>query len=264
METTKRALRGVKRVRWWRKHGLSVVITIMCMLIICAMWNTVKIAANASIRRDTATLPASTTKVKEMPTSTLETVDDLPEETNSTEYNIQEYMQEEIKISSVNYYAASDNSTAYYVDVVVNSEPQPQEQVYTYLGRTYYEQDVQNIARIAWFEQGVCGKEMTQLAAAVLINRSHWSAFASTYLDAFYQDNQYSTYTIDRYESSEEIPEEVYDWIVELLNGESAYGIVPETVVYQAQFPQGIDTYATSANTYICYADESRLGEYIP
>jgi hypothetical protein len=105
---------------------------------------------------------------------------------------------------------------------------------------------------------------MTQLAAAVLINRSHWSAFASTYMEAFYQDGQYAIETIQRFESEEEIPEEVYDWIRELLSGESVYGEVPATVVFQAQFPQGIDTYATSANTYICYADESRLGEYIP
>ena len=136
--------------------------------------------------------------------------------------------------------------------------------MYVYLGRTYTEADVRNLARIAWFEQGVCGKEMTQLAAAVLINRSHWSAFAATYMDAFYQDGQYAAETIAKFESSEEIPAEAYDWIRELLRCESAYGEVPTTVVFQAQFPQGIDTYATADSTYICYADVNRLGEYIP
>ena len=163
----------------------------------------------------------------------------------------------------MNYYSARNVSTGYSTEVV-NSVSTSKEQVYTYLGRTYDEEDVQNIARIAWFEQGICGKGMTQLAAAVLINRSHWTEFGSTYLECFYQDGQYSIYTIERYESSEEIPDEVYDWIVELLNCESQYGEVPTTVVFQAQFPQGIDTYAMDANTYICYADESLLGEYIP
>ena len=135
---------------------------------------------------------------------------------------------------------------------------------YTYLGRTYYEEDVIRLARIAWFEQGICGKEMTQLAAAVLINRSHWTAFAPTYMEAFYQGTHYAQVTRDRYESSEEIPDEAYEWIRELLSGESKYGEVPTNVVFQAQFPQGIDTYDTGVNTYICYADVSRLGEYIP
>lgn len=148
--------------------------------------------------------------------------------------------------------------------VIRNCVSRTKARVYTYLGRTYTEEDVINLARIAWFEQGISGKEMTQLAAAVLINRSHWTEFGSTYMDCFYQDGQYASETIQRFESSEEIPTEVYGWIRELLNGESAYGEVPTTVVFQAQFPQGIDTYATSANTYICYADVNRLGEYIP
>ena len=70
---------------------------------------------------------------------------------------------------------------------------------------------------------------------------------------------------IDVFKDTEKIySSKSYDWIVELLNCESEYGEVPTTVVYQAQFPQGIATFATSANTYICYADENLLGEYIP
>jgi hypothetical protein len=105
---------------------------------------------------------------------------------------------------------------------------------------------------------------MTQLAAAVLINRSHWTEFGSTYMECFYQDGQYAAETIAKFESSEEIPDEAYDWIRELLRGESQYVEVPTNVVFQAQFPQGIGTYDTSTNTYICYADVARLGEYIP
>ena len=261
--TTKKALRGVKMLRWWRRYRLRVAITITGILIICAMGGFIKVAASES----NETVPSvRSSKSKEITIITQETVDVLPVvETDSNEHNIQQYMAEEFEISSINYYAANNRSTGYYTEVVVNSDTQVEEQkTYTYLGRTYSEEDVQNIARIAWFEQGICGKEMTQLAAAVLINRSHWTEFGSTYLDCFYQAGQYSTYTINRYESSEEIPDEVYDWIVELLNGESQYGEVPTNVVFQSQLPQGIGTYETAANTYICYADVDSLGEYIP
>jgi hypothetical protein len=233
------------------------------VFIIC---NIVKLATDLGANKTSVVPSVTTTKVtlQKTTTLTLEPIVELPEESNSNEQdNIQQYMEETFEISSMNYYSARNVSTGYSTEVV-NPVSTSKQQVYTYLGRTYDEEDVQNIARIAWFEQGICGKEMTQLAAAVLINRSHWTEFGSTYLECFYQDGQYSIYTIERYESSEEIPEEVYDWIVELLSGESVYGEVPATVVFQAQFPQGIDTYATAANTYICYADESLLGEYIP
>ena len=194
-------------------------------------------------------------------TLTAETIAVVPEQNETA--NIQQYMEEEFEVRSISYNSANSVSAECCVSEV-SAEPSREEKVYTYLGREYTWEDVVSLARIAWFEQGICGKEMTQLAAAVLINRSHWTEFGSTYIDCFYQAGQYSNYTIQRFESSEEIPDEVYDWIVELLEGESQYGEVPTTVVYQAQFPQGIDTYATSANTYICYANEALLGEYIP
>ncbi len=264
MTTMKSALRGVKMLRWWRNHGINVATAIVGVLIVCSICCIVKLATDLNMEKGNAAPPsAESSKVKETTTTiNLETIN-VPVETSLSENNIQQYMAEQIEISQLNYYSAGNREdVGYCVNVAENSEPQPK--VYTYLGRTYYEDDVWNLARMAWFEQGICGKEMTQLAAAVLINRSHWTEFGSTYMECFYQPGQYSNYTIQRYESSEEIPDEVYDWIVELLNGESAYGEVPTTVVYQAQFPQGIDTYATSANTYICYADESLLGEYIP
>lgn len=265
--TTRSALRGVKRLRWWRRHGFNVTIAIMSLLIVCAMWNIIKVAANANREKYDVTLPVRNIKVKEETTTiTLETVTVLPIEANSNNQKIQQYTEEEFVITPINYYSAGETreEVGYCTNAVEHSEVHQREQVYTYLGRTYNENDVHDIARIAWFEQGICGKEMTQLAAAVLINRSHWSEFGATYIECFYQDGQYAIETIQRFESSEEIPEEAYDWIRELLSGESAYGEVPTTVVFQAQFPQGIDTYATAANTYICYADEARLGEYIP
>ena len=266
MTTMRAALRGVKRVRWWRRNGTSVAIATMGVLIVFIICNIVKLATDLGANKTSVVPPVATTKVtlQKTTTLTLKPIVELPEESNSNEQdNIQQYMEETFEISSMNYYSARNVSTGYSAEVV-NPVPTSKQQVYTYLGRTYDEEDVQNIARIAWFEQGICGKEMTQLAAAVLINRSHWTEFGSTYLECFYQDGQYAIQTIQKYESSEEIPEEAYEWIRELLRGESEYGEVPATVVFQAQFPQGIDTYATAANTYICYADESLLGEYIP
>ena len=267
MTTMRSALRGVKMLRWWRNHGIKVANAILGVLIVCSIFSIVKLATDLNMEKGNAVPPsAESSKVKEKTTIiNLETISVSPVETSSSENNIQQYMAEQIEISQLNYYSAGNREEAgYCVTVVESSEPSQEEKVYTYLGRTYTWEDIENLARIAWFEQGICGKEMTQLAAAVLINRSHWSEFGSTYLECFYQAGQYSNYTIQRYESSEEIPDEVYDWIVELLNCESEYGEVPTTVVYQAQFPQGIATFATSANTYICYADENLLGEYIP
>lgn len=264
MTTMQRALRGTIRLRWWRRYGMRVAAFAMAILMVCAIGNAMHIAGELkSQRKAVAVKPVVTTKVtlQAAPTLVIERVE-MP--ISNELDDVQEYREEEFEIRSVNYYSANSVSANYCATEVVNPETNKKQQVYTYLGRTYTWEDIVNLARIAWFEQGVCGKEMTQLAAAVLINRSHWTAFCSTYMDCFYQTGQYSTYTISRYESSEEIPEEVYDWIVELLEGESEYGEVPTTVVFQAQFPQGIDTYAADANTYICYADESLLGEYIP
>lgn len=262
MTTMQRALRGTKGLRWWRKYGMRVAVLMMVILMVCAIGSTIHIAGKLkNQKRYVVVKPVVTTKITLQAAPTL-TVERLVLPTSDETENIQQYREETFEVRSVNYYSASVSANSY--DEVVNTDHHQKQQVYTYLGRTYTWEDVVSIARIAWFEQGVCGKDMTQLAAAVLINRSHWTEFGSTYLECFYQDGQYSIYTIERYESSEEIPDEVYDWIVELLNCESKYGEVPTTVVFQAQFPQGIDTYETDANTYICYADESLLGEYIP
>ena len=194
MTTMQRALRGTKRLRWWRKYGMRVAVLMMVILMVCAIGSTIHIAGKLKTQeRYVVVKPVVTTKVTLQAAPTL-TVERLVLPTSDETENIQQYREETFEVRSVNYYSASVSANSY--DEVVNPDHHQKQQVYTYLGRIYTWEDVVSIARIAWFEQGVCGKDMTQLAAAVLINRSHWTEFGSTYLECFYQDGQYSIYTI--------------------------------------------------------------------
>ena len=82
---------------------------------------------------------------------------------------------------------------------------------------------------------------------SVVLNRVESSVFPNSIKEVVLQPGQYATVPyLSRYEPSERVMEITYD----LLNGGS---VLPENVVYQANFRQGSGVYDVQNSMYFCY-----------
>lgn len=82
---------------------------------------------------------------------------------------------------------------------------------------------------------------------SVVLNRVESSSFPNSIKEVVLQPGQYATVPyLSRYEPSERVMEITYD----LLNGGS---VLPENVVYQANFRQGSGVYDVQNSMYFCY-----------
>lgn len=82
---------------------------------------------------------------------------------------------------------------------------------------------------------------------SVVLNRVESSAFPNSIKEVVLQPGQYATVPyLSRYEPSERVMEITYD----LLNGGS---VLPENVVYQANFTQGSGVHCVENGMYFCY-----------
>lgn len=82
---------------------------------------------------------------------------------------------------------------------------------------------------------------------SVVLNRVESSVFPNSIKDVVLQPGQYATVPyLSRYEPSERVMEVTYD----LLNEGS---VLPENVVYQANFRQGSGVYDVQNSMYFCY-----------
>lgn len=114
--------------------------------------------------------------------------------------------------------------------------------------REKFKQDVSLLAHLIWNEVGVLGEYAMYCCGSVVLNRIKSDIYPNTLRDVIYQSGQYEiTWNgmINR-----EIPDSAYK-IAEnlLLNG----SILPENVVFQAEFVQGKGVYKQIGNTYFCY-----------
>ena len=93
-----------------------------------------------------------------------------------------------------------------------------------------------------------CTDDMRRYVGSVVLNRVNSSYFPDNIKDVVFQDGQYACTWDGNYDKE---PEE-YCWEIaaELLMQGS---VLPETVVFQAQFPQGSGTYLIEQNMYFCY-----------
>lgn len=89
-----------------------------------------------------------------------------------------------------------------------------------------------------------------KLAGSVILHRlnTHFSG-AQTLADVLYAPGQYDYRTIQKVEAGNPLPAQVYVWADELLT-EGALG--PDTLVFQAEFPQGKEVYDHIGNQYFC------------
>lgn len=93
-----------------------------------------------------------------------------------------------------------------------------------------------------------CTDDMRRYVGSVVLNRVNSSYFPDNIKDVVFQDGQYACTWDGNYNKE---PEE-YCWEIaaELLMQGS---VLPDTVVFQAQFPQGSGTYLIEQNMYFCY-----------
>lgn len=102
-------------------------------------------------------------------------------------------------------------------------------------------------ARAIWNETGILGTKSMYYTGSVMLNRVKHKLYANTLEGVIYQSGQYAiTWTglINR-----PAPEEAYEIARDLLYNGS---ILPDGVVFQAQFEQGDYTYDQIGNTYYC------------
>jgi hypothetical protein len=125
--------------------------------------------------------------------------------------------------------------------------PQP---VYIYVPREeQYYIDLELLAHLIYSEVGDDGEEAMYYAGSVVLNRIRNGEYPDDLYSVIYQFGQYEvTWNGGLYK--EEPSDIAYEVAADLLEEGS---ILPEGVVYQAEFEQGSDTFKIIGNTYFCY-----------
>ena len=112
----------------------------------------------------------------------------------------------------------------------------------------WYYEALDLLARLIWSEVGDEGEDSMWKAGSVVINRIKHHEYPNDLYSVVYQKGQYEvTWNGGLYK--EEPPDIAYEVAAELLNSGS---ILPEDVLYQAEFIQGSGVYEKVGNTYYC------------
>ena len=114
-------------------------------------------------------------------------------------------------------------------------------------GYCYSDEDLYLLARVIDAEASdICTNEHKMCTGQVILNRMNSNKYPNTLREVVYDKGQYASVENDRLK--EEITKESLDVARRLLNGEK---ILPDDVVYQAEFPQGKETVKTIYNKYL-------------
>lgn len=122
--------------------------------------------------------------------------------------------------------------------------------VYIYVPREeQYYIDLELLAHLIWAEVGDDGEEAMYYAGSVVLNRMKNHEYPDDLYSVIYQKGQYEvTWNGGLYK--EEPSDIAYEVAADLLEEGS---ILPEGVVYQAEFKQGSGTFEIIGDTYFCY-----------
>lgn len=132
--------------------------------------------------------------------------------------------------------------------------------VYTRTNAAYTMENRELLAQMMFAEEGVFFswyandpdtiERAHKLAGSVILHRlnTHFSG-AQTLADVLYAPGQYDYRTIQRVEEGRTLPAQVYVWADELL---TLGALGPDTLVFQAEFPQGSEVYDHIGNQYFC------------
>ena len=110
------------------------------------------------------------------------------------------------------------------------------------------EDEVNLLAHLIFCESNTLGETGMYYTGSVVLNRVNSDDFPDTLYGVIYQKGQYACV---KNGAINKTPNDISYEIAEdlLLNG----SVLPENVVFQAEFTQGSGVYTTLGNTYYCY-----------
>lgn len=120
--------------------------------------------------------------------------------------------------------------------------------VYGEEAREYTDDEVYMLSHLICGESEGCGWDMKISVGSVVLNRIEDERFPDTMAEVIFQEGQYSC-TWDGNYYREPSKETIEAAIYLLENGPA----IDESVVWQAEFPQGNGVYDTIGNQYFCY-----------
>lgn len=108
--------------------------------------------------------------------------------------------------------------------------------------------DLYDLAHLICGEAEGCSEDMMKSVGSVVLNRVDDERFPNTIAEVIFQPGQYScTWDGNFYR---EPSKACWDVAEDLLENGSA---IDKSVVWQAEFPQGVGTYDIIGNMYFCY-----------
>ena len=114
-------------------------------------------------------------------------------------------------------------------------------------GYCYSNEDLYLLARVIDAEASdICTNEHKMCTGQVILNRINSNKYPNTLKEVVYDKGQYAS--VENNKLKKEISKESLEVARRLLNGEK---ILPDDVVYQAEFPQGKETVKTIYNKYL-------------
>ena len=111
-----------------------------------------------------------------------------------------------------------------------------------------YEDDLYILSHVITGEAEGCSRDMKLSVGSVVLNRVSDERFPDTIAEVVFQPGQYACTLDGNY--YREPSQDTIDIAAELLEDGTA---IDESVVWQAEFPQGIGVYDIIGNMYFCY-----------
>lgn len=111
-----------------------------------------------------------------------------------------------------------------------------------------YEDDLYILSHVITGEAEGCSRDMKLSVGSVVLNRVSDDRFPDTIAEVVFQEGQYACTWDGNY--YREPSQETIDIAAELLEDGTA---IDESVVWQAEFPQGVGVYDIIGNMYFCY-----------
>ena len=111
-----------------------------------------------------------------------------------------------------------------------------------------YEDDLYILSHVITGEAEGCSRDMKLSVGSVVLNRVSDDRFPDTIAEVVFQPGQYACTWDGNY--YREPSQETIDIAAELLENGTA---IDESVVWQAEFPQGVGVYDIIGNMYFCY-----------
>ena len=111
-----------------------------------------------------------------------------------------------------------------------------------------YEDDLYILSHVITGEAEGCSRDMKLSVGSVVLNRVSDDRFPDTIAEVVFQPGQYACTWDGNY--YREPSQDTIDIAAELLEDGA---VIDESVVWQAEFPQGVGVYDIIGNMYFCY-----------